>query len=194
MKLQHFLLAALLACALPPASAHGDEDHAHDQGHGHGHAETRPDAGSAASVRFSAVSEKFELVGMLDGKRLVLYLDRFADNAPVTGASLDLDIGGVAVRAEPHGDGEFEALLAVAPASGVLPVAATVRIGGESDSLAGELDLHADEHAHDEDAAAARARRRALAWGAGGLLVLGAAAWAWRKRMARGLTPFGGAA
>ncbi len=114
-----------------------------------GHDHDAPAAsGAPALPRFTAVSETFELVGVLKGKELTLYLDRFADNSPVKSAQLSLEINGASVKAEPHGEGEFEAVLAQAPVEGVLSISATVVAGNESDLLAGELDIH--EAAHDE--------------------------------------------
>ena len=55
-------------------------------GDGHDHGDAAPAATGTALPRFAAVSETFELVGVLDGKQVTLYLDRFADNAPVRGA------------------------------------------------------------------------------------------------------------
>ena len=56
---------------------------------------------------------------------------------------------------EAHGEGLFEATLSKAPEPGEIPVAATVMAGGETDLLAGELDVHEAEeeageaaHAH----------------------------------------------
>ena len=43
--------------------------------------------------RVSARSEIFELVGILRGERLVIYLDRFASNEPVTTADIAVTIG-----------------------------------------------------------------------------------------------------
>ena len=153
------LCAALLLLAGAPARA--------DAGHDHGDAPAAP-AGPALP-RFTAVSDTFELVGVLDGKLLTLYLDRFADNAPVPKATLELDIGGTAVKAEPHGEGQFEVQLADVPAPGVLPITATVIAGAETDLLAGELDIHADAH---EDATAPRNWRRIVGGTLGGAVVL----------------------
>jgi len=153
------LCAAILLLAGAPARA--------DAGHDHGDAPAAPTG--AALPRFTAVSDTFELVGVLDGKLLTLYLDRFADNSPVPKATLDLEIGGQAFKAEPHGEGLFEVQLADAPAPGVLPVTATVIAGSETDLLAGELDIHADAH---EDAAAPRNWRRIVGFGMGGLAVV----------------------
>ena len=158
--LSALLCASLLLFAGAPAWA--------DAGHDHGEAPAA--AAGPALPRFIAVSDAFELVGVLDGKRLTLYLDRFADNAPVPKATLELDIGGTTVKAEPHGgEGEFEVQLAEVPAPGVLPVTATVIAGNETDLLAGELDIHADAH---EDAAAPRNWRRIVGFGMAGLAAL----------------------
>lgn len=153
------LCAALLLLAGGSARA--------DAGHDHGDA---PAASAGPALpRFTAVSDTFELVGVLEGKLLTLYLDRFADNSPVPKAMLDLEIGGQAFKAEPHGEGLFEVQLADAPAPGVLPVTATVIAGSETDLLAGELDIHADAH---EDAAAPRNWRRIVGGTLGGAVVL----------------------
>jgi hypothetical protein len=159
--LSALLCASLLLFAGAPAWA--------DAGHDHGEAPAA--AAGPALPRFTAVSDAFELVGVLDGKRLTLYLDRFADNAPVPKATLELDIGGATVKAEPHGEGEFEVQLAAVPAPGVRPVTATVIAGNETDLLAGELDIHADAH---EDAAAPRNWRRIVGFGMAGLAALAA--------------------
>lgn len=138
-----------------------------DDGHDHG----APAASTGPALpRFAAVSETFELVGVLSGKHLVLYLDRFADNTPVKDAQLALEIDGVNVKAVPHGEGEFEATLAAAPKAGVLSVSATVVAGKESDLLAGELDIH--EKAHAEVAASRPRWQRIAIWAVGALFAL----------------------
>ena len=49
------------------------------------------------------MSETFELVGVLSGKQITLYLDRFADNSPVRDAQIELEIGGAKFKAEKQG-------------------------------------------------------------------------------------------
>ena len=88
---------------------------------GHNHSET-PAASSGLSLpRFAAVSETFELLGILNGGHLTLYLDRFADGSPVKDAGITLQLGGEKVRLEPHGEGRFEGTLAQTPKQGPLP-------------------------------------------------------------------------
>ena len=150
------------------------------EGHDHGAA---PAAAGTALPRFVAVSETFELVGVLSGTQLTLYLDRFADNAPVKGATLELEIGGVKVATQSLADGEFTAVLAGAPKPGVLPVTATVVAGTETDLLAGELDLHTTSQA--EAAVHRHGWKEWAEWLIGGLVVLTVLVWAGRKVMAR---------
>src|SRR5262245_21724535 len=59
---------------------------------GHDHGPPEAVAGQLAP-RVSARSEVFELVGILRGERLVIYLDRFASNEPVTTADIAVTIG-----------------------------------------------------------------------------------------------------
>jgi hypothetical protein len=115
-------------------------------GDDHSHPPTAAGA-SGALPRFAATSDAFELVGVLEGTELTLYLDRAADNSPVKDAQLHLEVGGTKVEVKAHADGEFRAMLAQLPRPGIVPVTATVIAGADSDLLAGELDLQTAEHA-----------------------------------------------
>ncbi|MCD6706904.1 MAG: hypothetical protein LT080_10695 [Thiobacillus sp.] len=126
------ILAVLLLSVAWPAWA----------GEGHDHGDAPAAMAGPALPRFTAVSELFELVGVLDGTRLTLYLDRGTDNSPVKDAKLELELGGVKVPVEAHGEGLFEATLSAVPAPGEIPIAAAVIAGDETDLLAGELDVH----------------------------------------------------
>jgi hypothetical protein len=152
------LLAALIAA---PAQAH------------EGHDEAPASAAGPAQPRFVASSELFELVGVLDGRQLTLYLDHAASNAPVKNATLELELGGAKLKPTPQGEGEFALQLEREPQAGLIPVTATVVAGEDSDLLAGELDVHGEDHAepHGEGVA----RWKLIAGGALALLGLGAA-------------------
>jgi hypothetical protein len=180
MKLQH-LSAALLAAAFlfNPGTARAAEDHGHDHG-------PAPTTAGPALPRFAAVSDLFELVGVLDGQRITLYLDRAADNSPVSDAQIEIDIGGQKFKASRHGNDEFEVMLPQAPKPGLLPITATVSAGADTDLLAGELDVHEDVHA--DEAAPAPWWKAYTAWAAGGiaaLVLLVLAGRAWSARAAR---------
>jgi len=161
-------------------------------GPGHDHGDAAPAAPGTALPRFAAVSETFELVGVLDGKQVTLYLDRFADNAPVRGAQIELEIAGVKFKAEAHGDDAYEVVLKEAPKPGVLPITATVTAGAEVDLLAGELDLH--EAAHTDEPAHAHSWKEFAGWAAGGLAALAVLVFGGRRLMAVRQVRAGGAA
>jgi hypothetical protein len=184
MKLQTLPTATFVAILLATAPAWAGE--------GHDHGDAAPAAVGQALPRFSAVSETFELVGVLSGKQITLYLDRFADNSPVRGAQIELEIGGAKFKAEKQGEDEYEVVLPEAPKEGVLPITATVTAGNEVDLLAGELDIHIEAHA--DEAAHTNAWTEYAGWGAGSLAALALLAWAGRRVVsARGVRA-GGAA
>lgn len=169
-------LAALVAATLfvaAPAWA----------GPGHDHGDAAPAAVGQALPRFTAESDLFELVGMLSGKQITLYLDRHADNSPVLGAQIELEIGGVKFKAEKQGEDEYEVVLPEAPKPGVLPVTATVTAGNETDLLAGELDIH--EEAHADEVAHTHSWTEYAGWAAAGLAALALLVWGGRAIGAR---------
>jgi hypothetical protein len=90
------LQALLVVFALNPAVA---LSHA---GHAHGNEPPPPEIRSAP--RATAASEAFELVAVLDGASLVVWLDRFATNEPVVGATLDVETPAGPVSAAVEGD------------------------------------------------------------------------------------------
>ena len=107
---------ALLLGLLPPTALAGA---------GHDHGETPAAAAGTALPRFAATSDLFELVGVLDGQKIALYLDHAGDNSPVKDARLELDIAGTSVPVTRVAEGEFQATLAAPLAEGVSPVSYT---------------------------------------------------------------------
>jgi hypothetical protein len=166
MNFPHTLAALFVATVLAaPAWA----------GEGHDHGDAAPAVAGQALPRFSAVSETFELVGVLSGKQITLYLDRFADNSPVRDAQIELEIGGTKFKAEKQGEDEYEVVLPEAPKEGVLPVTATVTAGTEVDLLVGELDIH--EAAHADEAAHTHSWTEVAGWAAAGVAALALLVW-----------------
>lgn len=121
-------------------------------GAGHDHGEAPAAATGAVSPRFTAVSETYELVGILNERKLLLYLDRVSDNSPAKDAKLELEFAGKTVAVTNVGEGEYEVTLETKPDSGEIPLTATVVAGNDSDLLAGALDIHPDNHAEDSKA------------------------------------------
>ena len=68
-----------------------------------------PTSGATASglPRLVTKSEAYELVAILQGERLTIYLDRVEDNAPVANATISVAIDGESVAAEPGADGTY---------------------------------------------------------------------------------------
>lgn len=165
--MKKLLLSLLLSCS---ASAWA--------GPGHDHGDEAQPAAGPSLPRFSASSDLFELVGVLDGKSLTVYLDRAASNEPVPGAQLELEIGSTKLTGQLQSDGSLRLALPAALQPGVMPVTATVSAGDEADLLAGELDLHADEHGHD----AHGHTRQWVVGGIAGLALFAGGFIVWRKR------------
>ena len=164
-----------------------------DEGHDHGDAPTV--AAGPAKPRFTATSEAFELVGVVNGKAITLYLDHTADNRPVKDAALEMELGGTKLAVLPIGEGEFEVALAAALQPGEFSVAATVVAGSVTDLLAGDLVIQTDTHADSHGGAAhGAAWKKYGAWAAGGLLVLALLAFAMRRMGAQRIQSLGGAA
>lgn len=119
-------------------------------GAGHDHGDAPTVTTGAASPRFAATSENYELVGILNEKNLALYLDHTADNSPVKDAKLELEIAGKPVAIEAVGEGEFLVKLAAELPGGSVPVTATIVAGQDSDLLAADLDVHAEAHTEEK--------------------------------------------
>jgi cobalt-zinc-cadmium efflux system membrane fusion protein len=85
--------------SLAPSRAH--EGHDHDDS-------ARAALNAVAFPRTTSSSELYEAVGILKGDRLTFYIDRFASNEPLTGATVSVTIGdGAAVTAEATPEGTY---------------------------------------------------------------------------------------
>jgi hypothetical protein len=121
-------IASLLAA--PRAPAH----------EGHDHAPPPAAAGSPASPRVAAASEKYQFVGIVEGEVLVIYLDRTEDNAPVTNAAIEVSLDGAPFKAEPQEKtGTYEVTAPVLRKVGSHEVLVTLSEGGVHDLLVGTL-------------------------------------------------------
>lgn len=156
------LILALLLGLTWPAAAHP------------GHDEEAPPV-AAALPRAEAHSEAFEAVAVLGpGGALTIWLDRWADNAPVDGA-VALTIDGQEVAAERQGIGLFVARHSALARPGRRDIVFTVTAGDEMDLLTATLEVPQPAAAPDAAAGVVALLREStvqIAIGAG-LLLLG---------------------
>ena len=172
-----WICAALLSPGL--AMAGGGDDHEH------GPATTAPAAPTAQALRTEAASELFELVAVLDGGKLVIHLDRFASNEPVTGAKITVEGGPLKATTAVERDGVYTAPAAGLAAPGTHPLVFTVQAGEASDLLTGDLVVAspAAAAAHTDGIDWRRVAGPALVTSTA-VLILGAGVFAWRRRRA----------
>ncbi|MBY0337771.1 MAG: efflux RND transporter periplasmic adaptor subunit [Acetobacteraceae bacterium] len=151
------LLAALAVAA--PALAH--------PGHGD---EAAPVA--QALPRAEAHSDAFEVVAVLGpGGALTVYLDRWADNAPVDGA-VTLTVDGQEVAAERQGIGLFVARHPLLAQPGARAIVFTVSAGGAMDLLDTTLEVPQPPAAHAAGGAVLDLLRNGAVQAAAGLALL----------------------
>ncbi|WP_296582460.1 HlyD family efflux transporter periplasmic adaptor subunit [Xanthobacter sp.] len=138
---RHFLrnvmfgLCGLLACAALSGSAEAHE--------GHDHGAPQPPQVTTLAPRAEAASADFELVAVLRDGLLTIYLDRFADNAPVEGAAVEVDTPEGSQPAKPAGPGTYVLPAPFAATPGAHDIAFTVTAGHAVEVLAATLTVPA---------------------------------------------------
>ena len=110
-------------------------------------------------------------------------MDRADTNEAIKQANIDLELGGKKVKLNANTEGAFVAELTAPLKDGVIGVTATVTVGQETDLLAGELDLHLDDHA--SDVAHSHFSRWQIAAAAAGAVVIFGLAFAMFRRARR---------
>lgn len=140
--------ALFLAMAVAvPAWAGGDASD------GHTHAAPEPLPTMAIAPRAVAATEEFEVVAALEGRQLVLYVDRYASNDPVANAKVEVEGAGVKGLAGEAAPGTYVIELAPALPAARHPLTITVEAGDTTDLLSATLDTSAapaagDAHVH----------------------------------------------
>ncbi|MXQ12297.1 efflux RND transporter periplasmic adaptor subunit [Microvirga makkahensis] len=111
---------------------------------GHDHGSPPPAAVTTNNPRVTAQSDAYELVGVLRGERLGIFLDRFASNEPVTDARITVTIGGdEEAQAEAAADGTFAVASPKFAGEGPLELIFAVTAPSGDDLLIGTLQLPA---------------------------------------------------
>jgi hypothetical protein len=150
-----------------------------DSSDGHTHAAPEPIPVVTLSPRAAAATEDFEVVAAIEGKKLVVYLDRFASNEPVTKAVVEVDGAGLKGVAGEIAPGTYTLDLATAMSPGKHPLTIAIEAGDTTDLLTTTLDISptaaGEEHVHGWS--------ERIVWIVAGLLLLTAGAMlAMRRR------------
>lgn len=159
--------AAALALTVVPAVAH--------EGHDHG-APVPVDASWAP--RATARSNDFDLVAVLAGKQLVVWLDRAADNAPVNKAQIEVEGGAWKGVATAAADGSYHVDAAGLAEAGSHELVFTVQAGDAVDLLPATLVVPAAAPVTTDG------KGRIVGGALGLLALLAALGWGFKRRMA----------
>jgi hypothetical protein len=120
--------ALLVALLLTPVSAlaHGDEDH------GDG---AKPAIVANVAPRAEAQTELFELVAVPGNGQLTIFLDRFASNAPVLDAKVEVESGNWKAVAQAAGNGSYRVNAPQLAKAGSYPLQFTVATSTDTDLI-----------------------------------------------------------
>ena len=178
----HVASALLLVFALTlqaPALAGGDasDGHAHD---------AAPAATSGPALpRFSAQSDLFEVVGVLNSGELSMLIDRYDSNEPVLGAKVEVESGSFKAEVPFHADlGDYALPAEPFNKPGTYPITLTITAGDQTDLLAGELVVPDVVAANASEAHGSHWPER-LGWALAAVLMAAAALWALRQIRSR---------
>lgn len=130
--IQSFFTGCLLIIGLwSNVIAH--EGHSHDK-------EAKPVHIVNSSPTLTAISENYELVGVVQSGQMIIFLDQFESNTPVVDADLEFDFSGIVLKATRNPNGTY---LVDLPKSFdpkmSIPVTVTVLASSGPDLLSGEL-------------------------------------------------------
>ncbi|MBL0121610.1 MAG: hypothetical protein IPP88_02395 [Betaproteobacteria bacterium] len=128
--MRHVVAIALFVLALP-AMGHEGEDHGAPP----------PAVSLHVAPRASAATEEFEIVVVLEDKKLVVYVDRFASNEPVTNAKVEVEGAGLKGIARDAAPGTYVMDIAAAIPPARHPLTIGIEVGDTTDLLTAVLDI-----------------------------------------------------
>jgi len=154
-------------------------------GHDHG-GEATPRGAGPTQPRFATHTELFEVVGIVEGEKLVLYVDRYESNGPVTNAKLEIESGSFKAVAQIDPErGVYSVVADPFKQPGSYPIQIVVSAGSDTDLLGADLvvaDAHAG-HEHGRDSSVLRHHAIETVAVATVMMLLG---WLWIRRGRRG--------
>ena len=125
------ITAAIFLFASSPAYAHGDEDHG---------AAAAASAPTGANPRVEARTATLELVAAVDADDMTIWIDGWADNAPITGANVNVTIDGQSTTAKAAG-GVYTVSNPKLETAGAHQVAFLITRAGSVESLSAEVNI-----------------------------------------------------
>lgn len=111
-----------------------------DSSDGHTHAAPEPVLAVAVAPRAVATTEDFEVVAVVEGTHLMVYVDRFASNEPVAKAKVEVEGAGLKGFASEAAAGTYVMNLAAAIPPGKHPLTISIEAGDTVDLLSATLD------------------------------------------------------
>ncbi|ACV37831.1 hypothetical protein CAP2UW1_4706 (plasmid) [Candidatus Accumulibacter phosphatis clade IIA str. UW-1] len=131
---KRFLLVTLVAFSLPVWAGGDSSD-------GHSHEAPAPlPVSQSVTPRAVAATEEFEVVTSLEGKKLVVYVDRFASNEPVAQAKVEIEGAGLKGVASETTPGTYVLDVATPLPPARHPLTISVEAGDSIDLLTTTLD------------------------------------------------------
>ncbi|MDP2811635.1 MAG: hypothetical protein Q8O34_15965 [Rhodocyclaceae bacterium] len=140
-------------------------------------------AAPLATPRAVAATEDFEVVAVLEGKQLVVYVDRFASNEPVAKAKVEVEGAGLKGLASEAAPGTYVMNVAAAIVPGKHPLTISIEAGDTADLLGATLDT-SQPVVIDVDAPGWSSR---VVWSVAALLLAAGALLVVRRSKAKGI-------
>ena len=150
-----------------------------------------PTSGSTAVSRQPRVetsSDLFEVVATLSSSELSILIDRYATNAPVLGATVEVEFGTLKAKAKFHADhGDYaiddSTFLQAISKPGAHPLVFTIFAGEDGDLVTGTLTVADTEHQHHHHEFLGLSERTWIVIGVLVLLIIGVVAILWRRQL-----------
>ena len=175
MKILRILYFVLALMAIPVAGfAHEGEDH--------GDAPV-PLPTATSAPRAEAQTSDFELVVAQEGQSLLLFLDKFASNEPLTGAQVEVQSGDLQATATEVGPGTYRVAGPAWTLPGTHALTVSVQTADAADLLSATLDIPAAMVAAPAEKAGTALPGGRTVWAlAGAVLVFAFIVFAWLRR------------
>jgi membrane fusion protein, heavy metal efflux system len=120
------------------------ETNGHASAHeGHDHGQAAVALPATINPRAAATGDEFEAVAVLKAGSLLIFVDRFADNSPVTKAAVTVTVGAKEFTALPAADGTYRIAWPADAKAGRHDLVIGIQDGATSDLLVSTLDLPA---------------------------------------------------